>query len=97
MTSTSDTTKPSSCDPRAGCLKRVSHKGLEKRAGSKDDLRRKSIPRSAKIKTKISLHDSPTVKTPPAEAADGKAIVGRSPRKLNRLYAIPPYLKNISS
>ena len=84
MTSTSDTTKPSSRDPRARRLKRVNHKGQEKRASPEDALRRKSIPRSAKIKTKISLHDSTTVKTPPAKAADGKPIAGRSPEEALR-------------
>ena len=66
MTSTSDTMKPLTCDSRAWRLKCVSHKGQEKRAGLKDALRTKSISQSAKIKTKISLHDSTTVKTSPA-------------------------------
>ena len=84
MTPTTQPKNPSSRNPRTSCLKRVSHKGQEKRAGPKDVLRRKRIPRSAKSKTKISLHDSTFVKTPPAEAADGKPISGRSPEEVEQ-------------
>ena len=48
MTITTHPMNPSSCDPHACCLKRVSHKDQEKRAGPKDVLRCKSIPHSAK-------------------------------------------------
>ena len=82
MTPTTQPKNPSSRNPRTSCLKRVSHKGQEKRAGPKDALRRKRIPRSAKSKTKISLHDSTTVKTPPAKAVDEKLIAGLSPEEV---------------
>ena len=81
-TSNSDTKNLLSGDPHALRLKSFIQKGQEKRAGPKDVLRRKRIPRSAKSKTKISLHDSTTVKTPPAKAVDEKLIAGLSPEEV---------------